>query len=97
MPSDGAGRSLTTDQTMQAKKAATDVLAAVQVLQHAREACANLKPLSHPMTPEELAQRAKMIETVIRTRKLLQMIQGRADDLSGALKRFKARREAIRA
>jgi hypothetical protein len=82
---------------MQAKKAATDVLAAVKVLQHAREACANLKPLSHPMTPEELAQRAKMIETVIRTRKLLQAIQGRADDLSDALERFKVRREAIRA
>ncbi len=82
---------------MQAKKAATDVLAAVQVLQYAREACANLKPLSHPMTPEELAQRAKMIETIIRTRKLLAALRARADDLSGALERFKTRREEMRA
>jgi hypothetical protein len=36
---------------------------------------------------------AKIIETVIRTRKLLQTLQGRADDLGEALERFKARRE----
>lgn len=73
------------------------MLAAVGTLQRAREACANLKPLSHPMSPEELAQRARIIETVIRTRKLLQTLQGRADDLGEALARFKARREAMRA
>jgi hypothetical protein len=49
------------------------------------------------MTPEELAQRARMIDTVIRTGKLLQMIQGRADDLSSALDRFEVRLEEIRA
>lgn len=82
---------------MEAKKAATDVLAAVQVLEHARKACVNLKPLDAPMSEDELRERARMIDTVVRTRKLLQLIQDRADDLEGALARFKQRREAMRA
>jgi hypothetical protein len=82
---------------MEAKKAATDVLAAVQVMEHARKACAHLKPLDTPMSEAELLERARMIETVVRTRKLLQRIQNRADDLGEALQRFKERREAMRA
>lgn len=82
---------------MTVKNAASDVLVAVNVLQHARRACADLKPLGSPMTPAELEQRAQIIDTVVRTRKLLQLLQGRADDLEAALDRFKARREAIRA
>ena len=38
---------------MEAKKAATDVLAAVQVLEHARKACVNLKSLDAPMSEDE--------------------------------------------
>jgi len=76
---------------------AQDVLAAVEVLQRARAACANLKPLGMELSPEELAQRARIIDTVIRTRALLQTLQARADDLGGALERFKARRAAMRA
>ncbi len=49
------------------------------------------------MTPEELAQRAKMIDTIIRTLRLLQGLRGRAGDLGTALKRFKAPRDAMRA
>jgi hypothetical protein len=82
---------------MEAKKAASDVLAAVQVMEHARKACANLKPLDTPMSEDELRERARMIDTVVRTRKLLQLIQNRADDLEEALARFKQRREAMRA
>jgi hypothetical protein len=82
---------------MEAKKAATDVLAAVQVMEHARKACMNLKPLDAPMSEAELMERARMIDTVVRTRRLLQLIQNRADDLGGALARFKERREAMRA
>lgn len=82
---------------MTVKNAASDVLAAVNVLQHARRACADLKPLGSPMTPTELEQRAQIIDTVVRTRKLLQLLQGRAEDLEVALDRFKARREAMRA
>ena len=42
-------------------------------------------------------QRARMIDTVVRTRRLLQLIQSRADNLGEALARFKERREAMRA
>lgn len=82
---------------MEAKKAATDVLAAVQVMEHARKACVNLKPLDAPMSEAELVERARMIDTVVRTRRLLQLIQNRADNLGEALARFKERREAMRA
>jgi hypothetical protein len=82
---------------MTVKNAAGDVLAAVNVLQHARKACAELKPLGSPLTQAELEQRAQIIDTVVRTRRLLQLLQRRADDLEAALDRFKARREAMRA
>jgi len=85
------------ESVMTVKNAAGDVLAAVNVLQHARQACAGLKPLGSPLTQAELEQRAQIIDTVVRTRKLLQVLQGRADDLEAALDRFKARREAMRA
>lgn len=82
---------------MNTKNAAVDVLAAVEVLQHARAACANLKPLSYPLSGLELQQRAQIIDTVIRTRRLLKHLQTRSDDLEDALSRFKQRREAMRA
>lgn len=82
---------------METRKAATDVLAAVHVLEHARKACANLKPLDAPMSEAELVERARMIDTVVRTRKLLARIQDRADNLGEALERFKERRAAMRA
>jgi len=82
---------------MQPNDAATDVLAAVKLLQQAREACADLKPTGRELTPEELAQRAKIIETVIRTRKLLKLLQGRADERNKAVDRLEQRREAMHA
>ena len=75
---------------MTAKNAASDVLVAVNVLQHAREACANLKPLGSRMTTAELEQRARIIDTVVRTRRLLRLLQGPADE-------FEARCEVVRA
>jgi hypothetical protein len=82
---------------MPLKNAANDVLAAVNVMQRARDACADLKPLDHPMTDEELQQRAEMIDKVIRARRKLQLLRDRAEALEGALGRFKSRREAMRA
>lgn len=82
---------------MEARKAATDVLAAVNMLEHARKTCSNLKPLDAPMSEAELLERARIIDTVVRTRKLLARIQDRADNLGEALERFKQRREAMRA
>ena len=73
------------------------VLAAVSVLERARDACVNLKPMSCPMTDLELQQRAAVIEKVINARCKLQQLRNRAEALQGALNRFKARREAMRA
>jgi hypothetical protein len=82
---------------MTVKNAAVDVLAAVEVLQHARVACSNLRPLGYPLSEQELEQRARIIDTVIRTRRLLKQLQTRTDDLGDAGVRFEQRREAISA
>ena len=79
---------------MTVRNAAADVLAAVSVMTHARNACARLNPLSDPMTLRELQQRADMIDKVIRARSKLQQLRHRAATLEDALARFKARREA---
>ncbi len=65
---------------MTANNAASDVLVAVNVLQHARRACADFNPLGSPMTPSELEQRERIIDTVVRTRRLLRSLQGLADE-----------------
>ena len=57
-------------------------------------ACAQLNPLSEPLTLLELQQRADMIDKVIRARSKLQQLRNRAAMLEDALVRFKARREA---
>lgn len=82
---------------MTVKNTTVDVLAAVEVLQQARAACANLKPRGCPMSAQELEQRAKIIDMVICTRRLLKQLQTHADDLGSAQERFKAPREAMRA
>jgi hypothetical protein len=79
---------------MTVKNAAANVLAAVNVMTHARHACARLNPLSEPLTLLELQQRADMIDKVIRARSKLQQLRNRAAMLEDALTRFKARREA---
>jgi hypothetical protein len=84
------------DAAMPVQNAAATVMAAVSVLQEARTACANLHPLSFPMTDRELHQRADMIDKVIRARRKLQLLRDRAEALEGALDRFKARRAAMR-
>jgi hypothetical protein len=77
---------------MTVKNAAADVLAAVKVMSHARDACARLNPISDPMTLHQLQQRADMIDKVIRARSKLQQLRNRAAALEDALSRFKARR-----
>jgi hypothetical protein len=79
---------------MSVKNAAANVLAAVNVMAHAKNACARLDPLSAPLTLLELQQRADMIDKVIRARSKLQQLRHRAAMLEDALARFKARREA---
>jgi hypothetical protein len=82
---------------MTVKNAAVDVLAAVEVLQHARVACSTLKPLNYPLSKQEREQRAQIIDTVIRTRRLLKQLQARTDDTCDATMRFEQRREAMSA
>lgn len=82
---------------MNANNAATNVMAAVNILNYARDACRHLHPLSAPMTGAELQQRAEMIAKVIRARSKLQQLRNRAVALEDALSRFKQRREAARA
>jgi hypothetical protein len=82
---------------MTVKNAAVDVLAAVEVLQHARVACATLKPQSYPLSEQERQQRARIIDTVIRTRRLLKQLQARTDDPDDGLARFEQQHEAVSA
>ncbi len=82
---------------MRVKTAANDVLAAVTVMERARDASVRLNPLCMHMSVRELQQRADMIDKVIRARRTLQLLRDRAENLQGALDRFKKRREAMRA
>ena len=78
---------------MTVKNAAANVLAAVNVMHHAKSACAKLNPLSAPLTLLELQQRADMIDKVIRARAKLQLLRNRAAALEEALVRFRTQRE----
>jgi hypothetical protein len=74
-----------------------NVVLAIDSLRGAQRACANLKPLAMEMTDQEIFQRAIVVEKVIRARSKLQQLRNRAEALQGALDRFKAKREAMRA
>ena len=71
---------------MTAKTSASDVLATVGMLQDARAGCADLKSAGFPMTARALEQRATIIATVVRTRRLLRALQSQPDDLRSALR-----------
>lgn len=60
-----------------------EVLAAVRQLQETRASCAALKPVYARLSEVELAQRARIIETVVRTRNLLRSLQTRDGELEG--------------
>jgi hypothetical protein len=98
MPGDEAGHSIDFENAaMGVNTNVHQVLAAVSVLERARDVCSNLKPMSCPMTDLELHQRAAVIEKVISARCKLQQLRNRAEALECALERFKTRREALRA
>lgn len=82
---------------MPTKKTASEPLISVAIEQRARDACSDLKPLTDPMTPEELQERAAMIGRVIRARHKLQLLRNRTETLKAALQRFKTQRDAMRA
>jgi hypothetical protein len=84
-------------RVMAIKNAADDVMAAVAVMQHARNACANLSPLGLPMTQAQLEHRARVISAVINASRKLQQLRDRAVSLEGALARFRARKAELAA
>ena len=88
---------LLSEVNMRVKKATNDLPAVVNVTQRARDACADLKPLTEPMTPEELQERAEMIDRVVRARNKLQLLRNRTTALQEALTLFKKQRCAMRA
>jgi len=85
------------ESVMSVKNAANDVLAAVAVMQHARQACANLSPLGLPMTEAQLEHRARVIAAVVQASRKLQQLRDRAVSLEHALARFRARKAELAA
>jgi hypothetical protein len=69
--------------------------AAVRSLNAVRAICGDLMPLDMPMTEEQQRQRATLIHSALLARKRMQLLRDRAEALSGALVRFRARREQI--
>jgi hypothetical protein len=82
---------------MEVRNAAQDVMAAVAVMEHARNACAKLSPLGAPMTDAQIEHRARMIAAVIDASRKLRQLRDRAASLENALARFRARRAELAA
>lgn len=82
---------------MPAKKSAKEPLIAAAIEQRARKACNDLKPLTDPMSREELRERAELIDRVMRARQKLQLLRNRTEALKAALQRFKMQRDAMQA
>jgi hypothetical protein len=82
---------------MTVKNAAAIAPAASNLAIRARRAGARLNPRGDAMTLAQLQQRADAIDKVIRARAKLQQLRNRVAAIEGALERFKARREALRA
>ena len=82
---------------MLAKNAAKDVMAAVAVMEHARNACANLSPMGLPISWAQIEHRAPVIAAVINASRKLQQLRDRAVSLEDALARFKARKAELAA
>lgn len=80
---------------MQAKNAASDVMAAVAVLERAKAACAHLCSPGQMRRRDDLLQRAQLMHAVIRSRAQFKALHERSLELQAALERFKARRAAL--
>jgi hypothetical protein len=82
---------------MLAQTASKDVMAAVAVMEHARNSCANLTPMGLPMSKAQIEHRARVIAAVINASRKLQQLRDRAVSLEDALARFKARKAELAA
>lgn len=81
---------------MPIQNAAREVMSAVAVLEHARNACAHLCKPGQLRRRDDLLQRAQLVHAVIRSRAQFKVLHERSLELQAALERFKARREAMR-
>lgn len=82
---------------MQSKNAASDVMAAIAVLERAKAACAHLCKPGQMRRHEDMLQRAQLMHAVIRSRAQFKALHERGLELQAALERFKERRAAMRA
>lgn len=69
--------------------------AATNALQSVTAICVELMPLDGLLSDAQRAARAKLIRDVLLTQKLTQMLKDRAEALSGALTRIRARQGEI--
>jgi hypothetical protein len=94
MPKSGASSG---EKHMAIRNAANDVTAAIAVLDHAKTACAKLRPLDRPMTRAEIEHRARVIAAVINANRKLRQLRDRAHALESALERYRSRRMELAA
>lgn len=80
---------------MSMQTATVNARAAVNALQGVSVICRNLAPLSSPMDEEQLRQRARLIDSVLRARRQMEMLRNRAVQLAASLDRFHQRRRQI--
>ncbi|WP_306582050.1 hypothetical protein [Dokdonella sp.] len=77
---------------MDSERSLNEVMAALRRLQATRASCAAIRPVYAKLSAEELAQRARIIDTVVRTRNLLRSLQTRDDELEGTVSAAALRR-----
>lgn len=57
---------------------------------------ADLIPMDQPMSTEQLEQRARLVRTILETRRRVQSMRERTEALNDALEAFRDRQELIR-
>jgi len=80
---------------MSMHEATMNARAAVNALHNVSAICRNLVPLSAPMDEEQLRQRARLIDSVLRARRQMELLRNRAAQLAASLDRFHLRRQQI--
>ncbi|HNR91395.1 MAG TPA: hypothetical protein PKO41_03110 [Dokdonella sp.] len=80
---------------MSMQAATVNARAAVNALQGVSVICRNLAPLSSPMDDEQLRQRARLIDSVLRARRQMELLHNRAVQLAASLDRFHQRRRQV--
>lgn len=80
---------------MSMREATINARAAVNAMQGVSAICRDLAPLSMPMDDEQLRQRARLIDSILRARRQMELLRNRAAQLAASLDRFHQRRREI--